>query len=281
MKFSFTCKKISLNDSVKAYAEKKIGKLEKYFKEEPEATVTFAVEKKNRCIVEVMLRGANGTLFRAVCEDADGDMRGAIDEAVSQIDRKIRKNKTRLAKNLRSDAIVPEVPEEFDIHEEREFDIVRTKRFAVYLYNQVTALYTGLGGRVHRLSVHLHIPGTHHQHPVCIDLNSEGTAADRHLPRRRFLQRHSLYRHRVQQAHLFLRPGDGRLLPGVHRSGTPAADGIQAAKVSCISAAGTHCVRQSPTAKANQAVDHRKHHGQYCRNCTHTLFHFITRFSMR
>ena len=92
MKFTFTCKKISLNDSVKAYAEKKIGKLEKYFKEEPEATVTFAVEKKNRCIVEVMLRGANGTLFRAVCEDADGDMRGAIDEAVGQIDRKIRKN---------------------------------------------------------------------------------------------------------------------------------------------------------------------------------------------
>lgn len=131
MKFTFTCKKISLNDSVKAYAEKKIGKLEKYFKEEPEATVTFAVEKKNRCIVEVMLRGANGTLFRALCEDADGDMRGAIDEAVSQIDRKIRKNKTRLAKGLRSDAIVPEVPEEFDIHEEREFDIVRTKRFAV------------------------------------------------------------------------------------------------------------------------------------------------------
>ena len=153
--------------------------------------------------------------------------------------------------------------------------------FAVYRYNQVTALYTGLGSRVHCLSVHLHIPGTHHQHPVCINLNSEGTAADRHLPRRRFLQRHRLYRHRVQQAHLFLRPGDGRLLPGVHRSGTPAADGKQSAKVSYISAAGTHHVRQSPTAKANQAVDHRKHHGQYCRSCTHTLFHFITRFSMR
>jgi len=78
-----------------------------------------------------MLRGANGTLFRAVCEDADGDMRGAIDEATAQIDRKIRKNKTRLAKNLRSDAMVPELPEEFELHEETEFDIVRTKRFAV------------------------------------------------------------------------------------------------------------------------------------------------------
>ncbi|MBR7149821.1 MAG: ribosome-associated translation inhibitor RaiA [Oscillospiraceae bacterium] len=131
MKFTFACKKVSLNDSVKAYAEKKVAKLEKFFHEEPEANVTFAVEKKNRCVVEVMLRGQSGTLFRAVCEDADGDMRGAIDEAVSQIERKIRKNKTRLAKNLRSEAIVPELPEEFEVQEEHEFEIVRTKRFAV------------------------------------------------------------------------------------------------------------------------------------------------------
>ena len=131
MKFTFACKKISLNDSVKAYAEKKIGKLDKFFKEEPDAQVTFSVEKKNRCVAEIMLRGANGTLFRAVCEDADGDMRGAIDEAVNQIERKIRKNMTRLAKNLRSDAIAPELPEEYELHEERDFDIVRTKRFAV------------------------------------------------------------------------------------------------------------------------------------------------------
>ena len=131
MKFTFTCKKIALNDSIKDYAEKKISKLDRYFPEEADAFVTFAVEKKNRCVVELTIRAANGTLFRAVCEDPDGDMRGAIDEATAQIERKIRKNKTRLAKGLRSDAIVPEVPEEFDIHEEREFDIVRTKRFAV------------------------------------------------------------------------------------------------------------------------------------------------------
>ena len=117
MKFTYTCKKVSLNDSVKAYAEKKVGKLEKFFKEEPEASVTFSVEKKNRCVAEIMLRGANGTLFRAVCEDPDGDMRGAIDEATAQIERKIRKNKTRLAKNLRAEAVLPELPEEFEAHE--------------------------------------------------------------------------------------------------------------------------------------------------------------------
>ena len=131
MKFTYTCKKVSLNDSVKAYAEKKVGKLEKFFKEEPEASVTFSVEKKNRCVAEIMLRGAGGTLFRAVCEDPDGDMRGAIDEATAQIERKIRKNKTRLAKNLRAEAVLPELPEEFEAHEEGTFDIVRTKRFTV------------------------------------------------------------------------------------------------------------------------------------------------------
>ena len=58
-------------------------------------------------------------------------MRGAIDEATTQIERKIRKNKTRLAKNLRAEAVLPELPEEFEVHEEGEFDIVRTKRFTV------------------------------------------------------------------------------------------------------------------------------------------------------
>ena len=58
-------------------------------------------------------------------------MRGAIDEAAAQIERKIRKNKTRLAKNLRAESVAPELPEEFEVHEEGEFDIVRTKRFTV------------------------------------------------------------------------------------------------------------------------------------------------------
>ena len=54
-----------------------------------------------------------------------------IDEATAQIERKIRKNKTRLAKNLRAEAVLPELPEEFEAHEEGAFDIVRTKRFTV------------------------------------------------------------------------------------------------------------------------------------------------------
>ena len=43
MKFTFACKKVSLSDSIKEYAEKKIGKLDRYFAEEADAFVTFSV----------------------------------------------------------------------------------------------------------------------------------------------------------------------------------------------------------------------------------------------
>ena len=130
MKFTFTCKKVSLNDSIRAYAEKKVSKLDRYFQDDAEAFVAFAVEKNHRCVVEITLRGS-GTLFRAQEESADGDMRGAIDAACNTIDRQIRKNKTRLSKRLRQEALVSDLPAEFDISEEKEFEIVRTKRVAV------------------------------------------------------------------------------------------------------------------------------------------------------
>ena len=129
MKFTFTCKKVSLNDSIKVYAEKKVSKLDRYFQEDADAFVTFAVEKDHRCVVEITIR-SGGTLFRAQEETRDGDMRGAIDAACATINRQIRKNKTRLAKRLRQDAFAGEIPSEFDVNEEREFDVVRTKHVA-------------------------------------------------------------------------------------------------------------------------------------------------------
>ena len=131
MKFTYTCKKVSLNDSIKDYAEKKISKLEKYFREETTAAVTFAVEKDHLCTVELTIRG-NGPLLRAETSAPDGDMRGAVDAAVGYIERQILKNKSRLAKRMRSESFpAPAVPDDFEVAEEKEFNIVRTKRFAV------------------------------------------------------------------------------------------------------------------------------------------------------
>ena len=109
MKYTYACKKVSLNDSIKEYAEKKISKLDRYFREDTTAFVTFSVEKDHLCTVEITIRGG-GTLLRAQTEAPDGDMRGAIDAAVGYIERQILKNKTRLSKRLRSEGFPRPTP---------------------------------------------------------------------------------------------------------------------------------------------------------------------------
>ncbi len=132
MKYTYACKKITLKDSIKEYTQKRIAKLEKYFRsDDVSAFITYAVNKDHRCTVEITIRDG-ATLLRAQTEEPDGDMRSAIDSAVDRIERQILKNKTRLAKRLRSEGFPPAVPDDdFEVAEEKEFPIVRTKRFSV------------------------------------------------------------------------------------------------------------------------------------------------------
>ena len=58
MKIQFLEKKLNLPGNVRAYAEKKVTKLERYFREDAEALVAFSVEK-NRNIVELTVHAAN------------------------------------------------------------------------------------------------------------------------------------------------------------------------------------------------------------------------------
>ena len=107
MKFTFTDKKVTLPRSVHDYAEKKVGKLERYFRTEPDASVVFSVEK-GRNNVEVTVR-AGGTILRAA--ESTSDMLASIDAAVADMERQLRKNKARLEKRLRKDAFVRSVEE--------------------------------------------------------------------------------------------------------------------------------------------------------------------------
>lgn len=130
MKLQITEKKISLPENVHAYAEKKVTKLERYFRDDAEAFVAFSVQK-GRNIVELTVHAAN-TYFRA--RESTSDMFASIDAAVATIEGQIRKNKTRLERRIRQDAFVrtPEAMSSFAPDEpEDAFEIVRTKRFAM------------------------------------------------------------------------------------------------------------------------------------------------------
>lgn len=130
MKFVFTDKKVNLPAAIHAYAEKKVGKLERYFKTESEAAITFRVEKNRNC-AEVTVRSGS-MILRA--SESTSDMHASIDAAVAQIERQLRKNKARLEKRLKQDAFVRSVDTEvadFAPEEEDEYKIVRTKRFFI------------------------------------------------------------------------------------------------------------------------------------------------------
>ena len=127
MIFTFTEKRIDATPAMKEYAEKKISKIDKYFKTESEAFVTFSTER-GRYIAEVTIKN-NGMFYRV--KETTGDMCASIDSAVATIERQIRKNKTRLEKRLRTDAFERVVVPMVDDEPEEEFKVVRNKRFSI------------------------------------------------------------------------------------------------------------------------------------------------------
>ncbi len=122
-------KKCTVKPATRAYAEKKVAKLDRYFKGDAEAAVTFRVEKL-ACRVELTVH-AGSTYYRA--EETTSDMMASVDAAVDAIERQIRKNKTRLSKRLRTDAFVRTVEEvpPTPVEEEASYDVVRAKKFSI------------------------------------------------------------------------------------------------------------------------------------------------------
>lgn len=127
MKFIYASKDMAVSDSLKNRVEKKLGKLERYFREEPEASVRFKVQKGARNIVEITVN-AGGVILRA--EESSNDMYLSIDHAVDKLESQIRRHRTKLEKRIRPAELEP-VVEEAPIYEEQSYDIVRRKKFAI------------------------------------------------------------------------------------------------------------------------------------------------------
>lgn len=126
MKITITTRKTFVNELDKEMIEKKIGKLAKFFNDDAEATVTVSSQKNDKIIEATIF--ANGIVYRA--EERNEDILDAVDRAEIAINRQIRRNKTRLEKNLRKEALIPEI-DDVPIEEEKEFNIIRTKTYSL------------------------------------------------------------------------------------------------------------------------------------------------------
>ena len=126
MKFVYASKDMAVSDSLKSRAEKKLSKLERYFREEPEATIRFKVQKGARNIIEVTMN-AGGVIMRA--EESSNDMYLSIDRAADKLESQIRRHRTKLEKRIRATELEPAT--EAPVYEEQRYDIVRVKKFSV------------------------------------------------------------------------------------------------------------------------------------------------------
>ena len=127
MKINIVGRQMNVWDEMKVTIEEKLKKLDKYFSDECTATVTLSSRKNSKCLEITIIY--SGTIFRS--EVQDETFRNALDHAVYTIERQIRKNKTRLAKRLRSGAFdqgIVDTGEDFE--EEAEFTI-RRKSFPI------------------------------------------------------------------------------------------------------------------------------------------------------
>lgn len=129
MQITITSRKVNLKNNFKERVEKKLSKFNRIFGDDASANVTVTVEK-NRQTVEVTIKH-NGTIYRA--ENTATEMNDALDTVIDMLSRKIRKNKTRLEKRLKSKSLNEYLAEERIYKPEKEMDykVLKSKHFPV------------------------------------------------------------------------------------------------------------------------------------------------------
>ncbi len=128
MNINIIGKQVTIRDDMKALAEKKLAKFDRYFPEGADAVVTVRREEKDQLRVETTI-SVGGTLFRA--EESSSEFKNALTRCVELIEGQIRKNKTRLEKRMKTSFAAAEAALAVDsapVPEEGEFEI-RKKTF--------------------------------------------------------------------------------------------------------------------------------------------------------
>ncbi|MGN1096103.1 MAG: ribosome hibernation-promoting factor, HPF/YfiA family [Eubacteriales bacterium] len=128
MKITILCRHTAIDDNTKKIIEKKIAKLDKFFDDDKEALVTLRKSGETE-ILELTIHSV-GMIFRS--EVKSESYCHAIDTAVDVIERQIRRNKTKLAKRLRSTAFdKTDIPDDVQDIEEQEKKEIRVKKFSL------------------------------------------------------------------------------------------------------------------------------------------------------
>ena len=133
MNYNIRGENVEVTDAIKAYVEKKVSKLERYFETSPTSDVNVNISVYNdEQKIEVTIPMTN-LLLRA--EEKHEDLYAAIDLVVSKLERQIRKHKTKINRKSRQKGAAKYMFAEMEktaVEQQDDDDtieIVRTKRF--------------------------------------------------------------------------------------------------------------------------------------------------------
>lgn len=98
MKYNIRGDKMAITEAIKDYTETKLGRLDKYFKDDDITANVLARVRGNSQIVEVTIPTSK---FILRSEEENEDLYAAIDLVTDKLERQIRKNKTRLNRNVK------------------------------------------------------------------------------------------------------------------------------------------------------------------------------------
>lgn len=126
MRLNISGKGFEITDGLRERFDKKLSKLDRYFRDDAEAYIRISQEKGGRNIVEITI-SVGGLILRA--EETSGDMYASIDGAVDKLNRQIRRHRTKLEKKLRVSDVDLQMEDEQD--DMPEYNLVRVKKFGV------------------------------------------------------------------------------------------------------------------------------------------------------
>jgi putative sigma-54 modulation protein len=122
-----------VSDSIRSYAQEKLGKLERQLRDPTRVELELMVER-NPSIADNQIAEATiwtkGPVLRA--RESSHDMKASIDQLVEKLERQVTRYKEkRQRKPSRRDELTAEEPQSMPAEDEAEAMIVKTKTFAV------------------------------------------------------------------------------------------------------------------------------------------------------
>ncbi|MEZ4768322.1 MAG: ribosome-associated translation inhibitor RaiA [Caldilineales bacterium] len=153
MQLTIKGRNLEVNDQLRGYVEKKLGKMDRYLPDIQEMRVELAEEKSRKAsereVVQVTIR-SNGSLLRA--EVRSGDIYSAVDGAAEKLQVQIKRYKGKRRRKLEKAQIHAVEVEELEAlsaatapvaEDEEEFvegQIVRRKQVAMVPMNEEEAI---------------------------------------------------------------------------------------------------------------------------------------------